>query len=114
VVSVEMKCSDSVVVRLESDELGKAAKVVSTGLDCEQSRKIKEAGLEVTCNGDPRAEIGEGTGYRQLRLRCRSQLPCDGCHRVHEFGRHNRDRAAARPDIPVRRPPGFMIDPGTG
>ena len=59
VVSVEMKCSDSVVVRLESDELGKAAEIVSTGLDCEQSRKSKEAGLEVTCNGDPRAQIGD-------------------------------------------------------
>ena len=25
-----------------------------------------------------------------------SQLPCDGRHRIHEFGRHNRDRAADR------------------
>jgi hypothetical protein len=59
VVSVETKCSDSVVVRLESDELGKAAEVVSTGLDCEQRLKSKESGLEVTCKGDPRAETGD-------------------------------------------------------
>jgi hypothetical protein len=67
VVSVEMKCSDSVVVRLESDQLGKAAEVVSTGLDCEQRRKSEESGLEVTCNGDPRAEIGDGVTGGTLR-----------------------------------------------
>jgi hypothetical protein len=59
VVSVEKKCLDSVVVRLESDELRKAGEVISTGLDCEQSRKGEESGLEVTCKGDPRAEIGD-------------------------------------------------------
>ena len=40
-----MKCFDSVVVRLESNQLGKAAEVVSTGLDCEQSRKSEESDL---------------------------------------------------------------------
>ena len=59
VVSVEKKCSDSVVVRLESDELRKAGEVVSTGLDCEQSRKSEDSNLEVTCKGDPRAETGD-------------------------------------------------------
>ena len=59
VVSVEKKCSDSVVVRLKSDELGKASEVVSTGLDCEQSHRCEDSGLEVTCKGDPRAETGD-------------------------------------------------------
>jgi hypothetical protein len=36
-----------------------AGEVVSTGLDCEQSRKSEESGLEVTCKGDPRAETGD-------------------------------------------------------
>ena len=56
---VRVDISDSVVVRLESDELGNVAEVVSTGLDCEQSWKSEKSGLEVTCKGDPRAKIGD-------------------------------------------------------
>jgi hypothetical protein len=38
----------------------KSVEVVSTGLDCEQSRESAGAGLEeVTCKGDPRAEAGD-------------------------------------------------------
>ena len=59
VVQVKRKCSDSVVVLLESDELSDAAEVVSTGLDCEQSHKSSKSGLEVTCKGDPRAKTGD-------------------------------------------------------
>ena len=59
VVSVEKKSLDSIVVGLESDALGKEVEIVSTGLDCEQSRKSTNLGLEVTCGGDPRAETGD-------------------------------------------------------
>ena len=59
VVGVEKKSSDSVVVLLESDELREATEIVSTGLDCEQSRKSAGAALEVSCKGYPRAEIGD-------------------------------------------------------
>ena len=60
VVSVKKRSSDSVAVRLESDELNDATLIVSTGLDCERSR-IKRSGcrLDVTCKGDPRAEVGD-------------------------------------------------------
>ena len=60
VVSVEMKCSDSVGVRRESEELGKATEVVSTGLDYEQILKNQESGLDLTCKGDPRTDPPEG------------------------------------------------------
>jgi len=59
VVKVERKSFDSVVVGLESDALEKGTEVLSTGLDCEQSRKSTTLGLEVTCGGDPRAESGD-------------------------------------------------------
>ena len=59
VVEVKRKCPDSVVVLLESEELSKAAEVVSTGLACEQSHKNAKSGLEVTYKGDPRAETGD-------------------------------------------------------
>jgi hypothetical protein len=55
----EKKCSDLVVVRLESDELGRATEVLSAGLNCEQSRRSEDSGFEVTCKGDPRAETGD-------------------------------------------------------
>jgi hypothetical protein len=60
VVDVEKQHSDSVAVRLESDELSGAIKVHATGLDCERSF-VKGSGglLEVTCEGDPRVEIGD-------------------------------------------------------
>jgi hypothetical protein len=43
-----------------SEESREGTEVVSTGLDCEQSRESAGAGLEeVTCKGDPRAEAGD-------------------------------------------------------
>ena len=44
------RSSDTVAVRLESDELNGATMIVSTGLDCERTR-IKRPGsrLDVTC-----------------------------------------------------------------
>jgi hypothetical protein len=60
VVSVKKRSSDSVAVRLESDALKDSMKIISTGLDCERTR-IKRPGcrLDVTCQGDPRAEVGD-------------------------------------------------------
>ena len=60
VLSVQKRSSDSIVVRLESDELNDARIIVSTGLDCERTR-VKQPGccLVVTCEGDPRAEVGD-------------------------------------------------------
>ena len=59
VVRIERKSSDSVIVELEGDGLEKETEIVSTGLDCEQSRQSTGSGLEVTCAGDPRAETGD-------------------------------------------------------
>jgi hypothetical protein len=59
VVSVKKQSPDSVVVLLESDALKETTEIVSTGLDCERSRKNTRSGLEVTCKGDPRAETGD-------------------------------------------------------
>ena len=59
VVNVEKKWSDSVLVRLESDELRKTTEVVSTGLNGEQSHTNGESSMEVICNGDPRAKAGD-------------------------------------------------------
>ena len=59
VIDVKRECADAVVVLLESDELKKGRKVVSTGLNCEQSRKSVESVLKVTCKGNPRAEPGD-------------------------------------------------------
>jgi hypothetical protein len=50
VVGVEKKSSDSVLVLLDSDELREATEIVSTGLDCEQSRKSAGASLEEVCS----------------------------------------------------------------
>jgi hypothetical protein len=60
VVSVQKRSSDSIAVRLESDELNDAGIIVSTGLDGERTR-VKRPGccLDVTCEGDPRAEVGD-------------------------------------------------------
>jgi hypothetical protein len=59
VVSVENKSSDSVVVKLESDALEDAAEIVSTGLNLEHRKRRRGSRLEVTCNGDPKAEPGD-------------------------------------------------------
>ena len=59
VVSVEKKSLDSVVVKLESEALEDAAEIVSTGLNLEHSKKRRGSHLEVTCNGDPKAEPGD-------------------------------------------------------
>jgi hypothetical protein len=60
VISKKKQSSDSVAVRLQSDDLNHATVIISTGLDCEQTL-IKHPGcrLDVTCNGDPRAEVGD-------------------------------------------------------
>jgi hypothetical protein len=57
---VQKRSSDSTAVRLESDELNDAGIIVSTGLDGERTR-VKRPGcfLDVTCEGDPRAEVGD-------------------------------------------------------
>jgi hypothetical protein len=60
VVSVEKQHSDMVAVRLESEELTGAKRVLATGLDCERGFiKISGPMLDVTCEGDPRAEVGD-------------------------------------------------------
>jgi hypothetical protein len=59
VVNVEKKCSDSVLMQLESDELSKTTEVVSTGLNGEQSLTNRESIVEVICEGDPRAKAGD-------------------------------------------------------
>ena len=60
VVSVKKQCSNSVVVRLESDELNGATAIVSTGLACERIHaKSPGSALDVTCTVDPRAEVGD-------------------------------------------------------
>jgi hypothetical protein len=47
-------------VRLESDELNEATTILATGLDCERDfTKPPGPLLDVTCEGDPRAEIGD-------------------------------------------------------
>jgi hypothetical protein len=60
VVSKKKQSSDSVAVRLESDDLRDATLVIFTGLDCERTH-IRRPGcyLDVTCNGDPRASVGD-------------------------------------------------------
>ena len=58
-VNLEKRGSDLVLVILESHELKKITDVVSTGLNCEQSRKTAESRLKVTCKGDPCAETGD-------------------------------------------------------
>ena len=57
---MQKRSSDSIAVRLESDELNDAGIIVSTGLDGERTR-VKGPGccLDVTCEGDPRAEVGD-------------------------------------------------------
>jgi hypothetical protein len=59
VVNVERKYLDSVLVRLESDELRKTTEVVSTGLNGERSRTNAESSMEVICQGDPGAKAGD-------------------------------------------------------
>jgi hypothetical protein len=59
VVSVEKKCLNSVLVRLESEELRKSTEVVSTGLNGEQTRTNAESSMEVICEGDPGAKAGD-------------------------------------------------------
>jgi hypothetical protein len=59
VISVEKQSLGSVMVRLQSDSLEEAAEIVSTGLNCEQSKKRLGSRLEVTCKGDPKAEPGD-------------------------------------------------------
>jgi hypothetical protein len=60
VTKVKEQSPNSVAVRLESEELKEDAVIVSTGLDCEREHiKRPDGGLEVTCNGDPRANVGD-------------------------------------------------------
>jgi len=60
VISVKKQSRCSVAVRLESEELRDEAVIVSTGLDGERTHiKSPGGGLEVTCKGDPRADVGD-------------------------------------------------------
>ena len=59
VVSVEKKCFNSFLVRLESEELRKSTEVVSTGLNGEQTRTNAESSMGVTCEEDPGAKAGD-------------------------------------------------------
>ena len=60
VVNIKKQSSNPVVVRLESDELSGATMIVSTGLACEHTHATSaESALDVTCTGNPRAEIGD-------------------------------------------------------
>ena len=72
VVEVKGKSPESMVVVLESEELGKANDVVATGLDCEQSRTCSESSLEVVCRGNPRAEAGDKV---PVIVNCESKYP---------------------------------------
>jgi hypothetical protein len=60
VTKVKEESHNSVAVRLESEELKEEAIIVWTGLDCERKHiKRPDGGLEVTCKGDPRANVGD-------------------------------------------------------
>ena len=59
VVDVEKQSPDSVLVRLECDELKKSSGLLSTGLNGEQSHTIRESSAEVICAGDPKAKVGD-------------------------------------------------------
>ena len=60
VISVKKQSPCSIAVRLESEELQEEAVIVSTGLDGERTHtKSPDGGLEVTCKGDPRADVGD-------------------------------------------------------
>ena len=57
---VEEQSPNSVAVQLESDELKEEAVIISTGLDGERTHiKGPDGSLEVTCKGDPRANVGD-------------------------------------------------------
>jgi hypothetical protein len=60
VVSKNEQSSGSIAVRLETDDLNDATAIIFTGLDCERPH-IKRSGchLDVTCEGDPRADVGD-------------------------------------------------------
>jgi hypothetical protein len=60
VIKVKEQSPNSIAVRLESEELKEEAVIVSTGLNCELAHiKRPDGGLEVTCKGDPRANVGD-------------------------------------------------------
>jgi len=59
VIDVEKKSSDSVLVRLECDELRNNSKLLSTGLNGERSHTIRESRAEVICEGNPKASVGD-------------------------------------------------------
>jgi hypothetical protein len=60
VIKVKEQSPNSVAVRLESDELKQEAVIVSTGLDRERTHiKRPDGSLEVTCKGNPRANVGD-------------------------------------------------------
>jgi hypothetical protein len=58
VVDVEKKSSNSVLVRLECDELN-GSELISTGLNGEKNRTVRESRAEVICEGSPNANIGD-------------------------------------------------------
>ena len=60
VTNLKMQGSSSVSVQLESNEFDEETVIVSTGLDCERTRvKMPDGTIEVTCKGNPRANVGD-------------------------------------------------------
>ncbi len=60
VVRIEKQSPDQVAVRLECEELNDTTKILATGLDGERDfTKVQGPLLDVTCQGNPRAEIGD-------------------------------------------------------
>lgn len=58
-MDVEKKSLNSVLVRLECDELRNGSKLISTGLNGEKNHTIWESRAEVICDGSPNANIGD-------------------------------------------------------
>ncbi|MBV8214508.1 MAG: hypothetical protein JOZ08_14945 [Verrucomicrobia bacterium] len=59
VIDVERESADSVLVRLECDALRHSSELLSTGLNGERSHTIRESRVEVICEGNPNANIGD-------------------------------------------------------
>ncbi|MBV8102128.1 MAG: hypothetical protein JOZ31_23525 [Verrucomicrobia bacterium] len=59
VIDVEKESSDSVLVRLECDELRNSSKLLSTGLNGERSHTVRGSRAEVICERNPKATIGD-------------------------------------------------------
>jgi hypothetical protein len=102
VVNVERKCLDSVLVRLESDELRKTTEVVSAGLNGEQSRTNAESSVEVICEGDPGAEAGDkvpiiiNVPVRQVSSMAQSRILAVGAKQLKDFAKTKRKKVPSK------------------